>query len=64
VCNVHSAHFVLHVASITIVKELDDFFRICQFYIGCGFWFQGCQFFTLFCLVFRFMDYLVPMCLS
>ncbi len=55
---------VLHATSVMTVKELDNLFLIYQFYHGCGFWFLGCQFFAFFCLVFRFMDYLVPICLS
>jgi hypothetical protein len=64
VCNVHNAHFVLHVASIAIVKKLDDLLQSCQFYVSCGFWFMGCQFFTLFCLVSKFLHYQVPICLN
>jgi len=64
VCNVHSAHFVLHVEFVAIMKELDDLLQIYQFCIGCAFWFLGCQFFTLFYLVFRFIHYLVPICLN
>jgi hypothetical protein len=55
---------VLHAAFVVIVKKLDNLLQIYQFYFDCGFWFLGCRFFTLFCLVFRFMDYLVPICLS
>jgi hypothetical protein len=42
VCNVHSAHFVLHATSIAIMKKLDDLLQSCQFYVGCEFWFLGC----------------------
>ncbi len=41
-CNVHSAHFVLHATSIAIMKKLDDLLQSCQFYVGCEFWFLGC----------------------
>jgi len=58
--NVHSAHFVLHVTSNAIMKELDDLLQSYRFYVGCGFWFLGCQLFKLFCLVSRFLHYMVP----
>jgi hypothetical protein len=64
ICNVHSAHFVLHATFIAIMKELDNLLQSYQFYVGYGFWFLGCQFFALFCLVSKFTHYLIPICLN
>ncbi len=64
VCATCIGHIVLHATSIAIVKKFGDLLQNCQFYVGCGFWFPGCQFFAIFYLVCRFLHYLVLICLN